>query len=391
MRFLHTSDWHIGKTLYGRHREAEYEAALAELLDIARAEEVDCVLVAGDVFDSAAPSPEAERLVYEFCRELWGAKIRAVIIAGNHDHPRRFAAVSRLLEVVDIRLLGEPVTPEQGGVIEMPSRDKSESALIAALPWVTERRVVAFEDLLASPEQPIQQYADRVAAMLEYLCSGFRPDTVNVLLAHVLIDGADIGPGGGERQLHLGQAYAVNAQRLPANAQYIALGHIHRPQEMIAAAKTSYPGSLLQLDFGETQQEKSTTIVDVHPGRPVKLRRLPLHAGRPLRTIEGSLAELGALASDVGDAYLKVTVRLDAVTPNWRDRVRDLFPDALFIQHLRPETSEEQQQRSLMGLGPAELFAAFCRNYYGETEVPEPLSALFRQLHAEETHASAAS
>lgn len=134
MKFLHTGDWHIGKTLRGRHREDECRGALAEVLDIARRQEVDCLLVAGDVFDSAAPSAEAERLVYEFFRELWGSHIPAVVIAGNHDHPRRLTAIARILELVGIHVRGEPVIPEAGGIVELPSRDGTETAIIGALP-----------------------------------------------------------------------------------------------------------------------------------------------------------------------------------------------------------------------------------------------------------------
>src|SRR2546426_6001136 len=138
MRFLHTSDWHIGRTIRGRSREAEHVATLAQVLTHARQQAVDCVLIAGDIFDTSAPAAESERIVYDFFSELYGAGIPAVVIAGNHDHPRRFDAIAPLLRTVRIHLLGEPREANEGAIFEVESRDGRERAIVAASPWVTE-------------------------------------------------------------------------------------------------------------------------------------------------------------------------------------------------------------------------------------------------------------
>ena len=108
MRFLHTSDWHLGKTLKGRSRSEEHEGALSEILDIARREAVDCVLITGDIFDSQAPPPDAERLAFNFFSELRGSNISAVVIGGNHDHPKRLLAIRDVLSLLDIFVRPEP-------------------------------------------------------------------------------------------------------------------------------------------------------------------------------------------------------------------------------------------------------------------------------------------
>src|SRR5262249_32252732 len=115
MKFLHTSDWHVGRTVRGRSRDAEHIAALAQVLEHAKEQAVDCVLVAGDVFDTTAPTAESEKIVYDFFRELYGAGIPAVLIAGNHDHPKRFEALAPLLGGVRIHMVGEPKEPGAGG------------------------------------------------------------------------------------------------------------------------------------------------------------------------------------------------------------------------------------------------------------------------------------
>jgi exonuclease SbcD len=145
------------------------------------------VLVAGDIFDSVAPPPEAERIVFDFFRELIGTRIPAVVIAGNHDHPRRLNAFSRVLDLVNVHVRGEPVLAEEGGIVEVTSRGGAETAVIAALPWVSERKVREFESLASG--QQFGQYAEGVSEMMKHLGKSFRADTVNILLAHVLLEG----------------------------------------------------------------------------------------------------------------------------------------------------------------------------------------------------------
>jgi exonuclease SbcD len=223
--------------------------------------------------------------------------------------------------------------------------------------------------------------------MLDYLSRPFRADTVNIVLAHILIDGAVIGAGGGERPLHLGQAYAVKSERLPATAQYIALGHVHRPQEVVAAAPTHYAGSLLQLDFGEREQTKSVVLAEVHPGVPAQVQHLTLAAGRELRDVSGNLAELGSLADDVGDAFLRVFVRADGAVANLAEQVREILPNAVDVRCVRPNERPQEGQQALLAMGPEELFSAYYQQARGH-QAPEAVLALFRGLYEEEALAA---
>jgi exonuclease SbcD len=375
MKFLHSGDWHLGKTLRAQSRRDEYEAALNEVLEIARREQVDCLLVAGDVFDSTTPPPEAEALLFGFLRELFGAGIPAVIIGGNHDHPKRLAAVSRVLELVNVHLRAEAVVPESGGHVRVPSRDGSEAATIAVLPWVHERDVVRWESLLGRESH--QEYAQGVAEMAAHLTNAFPTDTVNVLLSHMMVDGAQVG--GGERELHLGAVYAVKPQALPTNLHYIALGHLHRAQEMRRSPPAYYAGSLLQLDFGERGQEKSVVIVEAHPGRPARVETVPLSAGRRLRDLEGSLPELQAQAADVGDDYLRVRVHLDGPVPGLTRQVRELLPNALEVVPVYPERERTESAERLRNLSPEQMLADYHQATYG-SPVPAPVLDLFRSL-----------
>jgi len=386
MRFLHTSDWHLGRTVRGRSRDSEHEAALQQVLDYAREQAVDCVIVAGDVYDTSAPPPEAERLLYDFLRELHGAGIPTVLIAGNHDHPRRFEAIAPLLRSVNVHAIGDPKPAGQGGDFVVRSRDGRETAVVAALPWVTERRAVEFAQLQAGPSAAILRYADQVAAALRDLSNAFRPDTVNILVAHALVDDAIVGAGGGERALHMTMGiYGIQRGQLPASAQYVALGHVHKAQELVKSPAAWYSGSLLQLDFGETEQGKYVNLAEVHPRQPAKVTQLPITAGRqlsdvgsPLRGV--ALADLPAVRERVGDAWLRVFVDLDMPVANLPAVVREQLPNAVHVERMRPGKPEEEAAPVQVST-PEEMFAAFYRSDLGHgREASAATLALFRRL-----------
>lgn len=380
MRFLHTADWHIGKSLRGRSRMDEFAAALEEVSRIAVEARVDAVLVGGDVFDAQTTTPEADKLVYDFLARLIPERIACVMIAGNHDHPRKLAALANLLDSLGIFIRGEALGPDAGGVIPLASRDGSESARIAVLPFIPERRIVDACQLMNPERQWYDEYAECVAGLLRELATSFRADTVNIILAHLLIDGARVGTG--ERPLHLGEVYAVNAQQLPEGVQYIGLGHLHRPQEILAPSKTCFSGSLIELDFGEREQDKRVVVVDAKPGRPARIESVPLTAGRKLRDIHATLSELEVLAPQVGTDFLRVRVKVDAPSPGLAERVRELLPNALDVQLDYARQEHRSDGSRLKRLDAPQLFAEFYEHRHG-AKPSEPLVTLFREVYEE--------
>jgi len=383
VRFLHTADWHVGKPLRGRSRMDEYAKALEQVAAVAKDEKVDAVLMAGDVFDSPAPPPEAEKLVYDFLARLVPEKIACVLIAGNHDHPRKLGALATLLEGLRIHVRPEVRPPDQGGVVTLASRDGKEEARIAVLPFVPERRVVDACTVMDAEHKWYEAYAQRIEQILAALTKGLPGNTVNIVLAHLLVDGARVGTG--ERELHLGQIYGVNPQQLPSGVQYIGLGHLHRPQEVLAPAKTRYPGSLIELDFGEQEQDKSVVVFEAQPQKAPSIELVPLTAGRRLRTVEGTFADLERLAEERSDDYLRVRVKAEAPTPGLAERVKELLPNALdvTVDHPRDGATAQQERGKGRGkLAPAQLFAAYYE-YRHQTAPPKELQQLFDQIHEE--------
>jgi exonuclease SbcD len=270
-------------------------------------------------------------------------------------------------------------------VVRVGSRDGSEEAAVAVLPFVPERKVVDACTVMGDEHRWFEAYAARIEQILAALVAGLTPATVNVVLGHLLVAGARFGTG--ERALHLGQVYGINPQQLPSTVQYIGLGHLHRPQEVLAPAKTLYAGSLIELDFGEKQQDKSVVVIEARPGRPVSIESVPLTAGRRLRDVAGTLDELRALLPEVGNEFLRVTVKADGPVPGLAEQVKGLLPNALEVTVDHPReggASTLERGKGRVELAPAQLFATYYERRHQAPPPPE-LQKLFDALHEEAT------
>jgi exonuclease SbcD len=379
VRLLHTGDWHVGKTLARRSRIEEAREALEAVVSVAVEHEVDVVLVCGDVFEHLAPSPEAEQVVYEALVRFEERRIPVVLVAGNHDHPQRWRAVEPLLARFAVYVVPDVRRPERGGIVEIAGRDGSTTVQVAALPWVTERRLVGAAELMGLAEQPYLTYATEVARLLEALCGSFDPKKCNIVAAHLYVSGAK--PAGSERPLTIGDLFAVAPQAIPATAQYVALGHVHRPQRVPGVpAPARYAGSLLQLDFGEAGQKKSLVLVDIQPGKPAKVEEIPIRVGRQLIDIRGTLDELEQFRDTLDQAYARVFLVCEGPQPGLGDQVREILPNALEVR-LEYEREEPNADREgIKHLTPRELFERYYRARHAADPEEELLDLFVRVL-----------
>lgn len=390
MRLLHTSDWHLGRTIRGQSRLSEFERAVTNVVDIARRERVDVVLIAGDTFDTFSPPADAEHLLYESLTGLLRDGIKVVMIAGNHDNASRMDAMAGILRIANAECVGSVPQGDGYAPVRVLSRDGSQALTLVALPWVPERMAVEFEHLLGDVSKALQRYAGQMERAIGHFCRSFDPATANVFMGHMLIDGAAIGEGGGERKLQIGQNFAVPSSCLPRTAQYIALGHVHKPQEIANPAPAFYAGSLLQLDFGESGQQKFVNMVEVQPQKPAEVRLVPVEGGRNLETVRLRLEDLPSHAGTHGDAYLRVIVELDAPVLSLFDRVREVLPNALDVTpSLAGTATQPDRQDDGSVLAPDELLARFYAERYGGAVIPEGLAKLFNELLSEAEVASA--
>jgi exonuclease SbcD len=383
VKFLHTADWHVGKTLKGRDRLEEQRQVLAQIADIAEASQVDAVLVAGDVYDSAAPSAQAQHLVVRTLLRIRRSGAQVIVIAGNHDHGPTFEAYRPLMGEVGITLAGAARTADKGGVVRFTARSDGADTQVAILPFLSQRWAVRAAEIVANtPSENVRLYDDQVRQIVTTLTSDFGGNTVNLVMSHLTCLGGVFG--GGERAAQSIFEYSVPASIFPVSAHYVALGHLHRRQTLPSHAPVHYSGSPLAVDFGEQDNTNVVCLVEAAPGVPARVTDIPVTSGRRLRTVRGTLAELEAQAGSFGQDYLRVWLR-EPTRAGLRDDAVAVLPNALEVR-IDPEFAQSASTRSAdpgrATRTPAQLFAEYC----AVRQVSDPkLTALFGELHEEVT------
>jgi exonuclease SbcD len=384
MKFLHTADWHVGKTLKGRDRLDEQRAVLAEIASIAEANEVDAVLVAGDVYDLSAPSAPAQQLVVQALLRMRRAGAEVIVIAGNHDHGPTFEAYRPLMGVAGITLAGTVRPADRGGVIRFTARSDGADTQVAVLPFLSQRYAVRAAEIVANtPSENVRAYDEQVRQVIGSLTGTFCADTVNLVMSHITCVGGTFG--GGERSAQSIFEYSVPASVFPISAHYVALGHLHRRQALPAPAPVHYSGAPLAVDFGEQDNASVVCVVEAAPGVPARITDIPVTAGRRLRTVHGTLAELEARAGGYGDDYLRVYLR-EPTRAGLRDDTVEILPNALEVR-IDPEFAPQSEKPTSAGEArtartPGQLFADYCAT----RDVSDPrVAALFGELHDEVT------
>lgn len=381
MRFLHTADWHVGKKLGRLDRLEETGRVLDEVIAIAADQEVDAVLVAGDLFDRAGPPLETLRLVIQTLVRLSAGGAKVVVLPGNHDSPELFSVLAPLLARFDISVVHKPLEPDAGAVVEVPSREGTTTARVACLPFVNEIQVI---DLKGLPEEGFKTYSDRINKITHYygsyLARTASSHHVDLLMGHFMIHGAR--PSGSERELHIGEAFATTPEALPNTLKYAALGHIHEPQDAPNSSIPSrYSGSLMQLDFGEAGRDKSVCIVDVEPGmKPARVTQLPITAGTPLCRVHGTREDLKARVSELQGKILDVWVQTEGPEAGLAEEIRAFLPGALNVHAEYERTDERAARRDDASL--SELYEGYWVQRHGAPPSDEIVAA-FAELRGE--------
>jgi exonuclease SbcD len=389
LKFLHTADWHVGKTLKGRDRLDEQREVLAEIAGIAEANEVDAVLVAGDVYDLSAPSAPAQQLVVQALLRMRRAGAEVIVIAGNHDHGPTFEAYRPLMGVAGITLAGTVRPAERGGVVRFTARSDGADTQVAVLPFLSQRYAVRAAEIVANtPSENVRAYDEQVRQVIASLTGGFGAGTVNLVMSHITCVGGTFG--GGERSAQSIFEYSVPASVFPISAHYVALGHLHRRQALPAPAPVHYSGAPLAVDFGEQDNTSVVCLVEATPGTPARITDVPVTSGRRLRTVYGTLAELEARAGDFGDDFLRVYL-WEPTRAGLRDDTAEILPNALEIR-IDPEFAPRADKAPRSGESrtartPAQLFAEYCA---ARDVSDRRVAALFGELHDEVTAADRA-
>jgi exonuclease SbcD len=379
MRILHTADWHLGKVLKGRERTPEIRQALQRLLELVRSERIELVLVAGDLFDRSVVSSEAEAAAFEFFVGLRALGVPALVIAGNHDSRERLEALSPLLSLTGATVFGNLRFAEQGGVVE------ALGARVALLPFLSERRLVKTGDLLQGDSADWKRtYGSSMGLVLQNLAQGFGPD-LNLLMAHLTVEGGQLG--GGEFTFHTTNSYAIPKSAFPLSLSYVALGHLHRQQQVSEAPLAWYAGSLIQLDFGESENgDRGALIVELKPGLQPQVHPVKERWGRPLKTFRVSREWLDRRWEEIRafPGYSKVVIEGKS-NPALRERLFKELPNLLEVEFHTPEADTKGPVVvDTENLDWVEAYAEYRRTITTREASPELLAA-FKQTF-EEVH-----
>ena len=268
MKLLHTSDWHIGRTLYGRKRYEEFEAFLIWLTETIQQNKIDALLVAGDVFDTSAPSNRAQELYYRFlCRVAASSCRHVVVVAGNHDSPSFLNAPRELLKALDVHVIGNASEVPEDEVLVLCNDQDTPELIVCAVPYLRDRdiRVAEAGESVEDKERKlidgIRNHYDTIAALAELKRKDLGADIPIVGMGHLFTAGGQTVDGDGVRELYIGSLAHVTAGIFPACFNYLALGHLHVPQKVNGSETIRYSGSPLPMGFGEAKQQKSVCQV----------------------------------------------------------------------------------------------------------------------------------
>ena len=379
MRILHTSDWHVGKVLKGQSRLDEHIAVLNDVVGIARAENPDLVIVAGDLFDTAAPTPDATRVVTRALSALRQTGAEVIAIGGNHDNGASLDALRGWADAAGVALRGT-VRDRAADHLITGVTASGEAWRVVALPFLSQRYAIRANEMFElTAAEANQTYADHVSRLIAALTEGFDNDAVNIITAHLTVVGATTG--GGERDAHTIAAYAVPSTVFPSSSSYVALGHLHRRQAVVGPCPVHYCGSPLAVDFGDEENRPSVTIADVSTTTAARTRPVNIPSAARLRTIRGTLDELAAFTSV--DGWLRVYVR-ERPRAGLREAVQELLPQALEVR-IDPDVLAEATPGAAraprqIGRSAGELFGEYLQAVgHADPAVTE----LFDRLHAE--------
>ncbi len=333
---LHTSDWHIGRSLYGRKRYEEFEAFLTWLAETIQQNEIDALLVAGDVFDTSTPSNRAQELYYRFlCRVAASSCRHVVVVAGNHDSPSFLNAPKELLKVLDVHVVGNASEDPEDEVLVLCDKQDTPELIVCAVPYLRDRdiRVAEAGESIEDKEykliEGIRSHYAAVAAIAEQKRTEIGADIPVVAMGHLFTAGGQTVDGDGVRELYVGSLAHVTAGIFPKCFDYLALGHLHVPQKVNGSEIMRYSGSPLPMGFGEAKQQKSICQVafDPHNGhsKTTAVQLIDVPVFQKLERIKGDWDGISSrileLSATDSQAWLEVVYEGDEVIGDLRERL----------------------------------------------------------------------
>ena len=404
MKILHTADWHIGKLLEGKSRLEEQRIVLEQFVSIADTTNADVICIAGDVFDNGHPSAGAEMLLYHTLKELSKQGQRLVVlIAGNHDQPSRLEAIVPLAREHGIIIYGTPRTKIPSGKygnfgIESLEEGvfsfscKGEKAVFACIPYVSEKTLneVLYREE-DSDEKPAVDYSEKIGELFQKKASWYQEYTINVLVSHVFTLGCK--KDGSEQGMMLGNSYLLSPEVFPEKAQYVALGHVHRPQKVIGShGRIRYSGSPLPYRLQETVIAKQCSLVTLHPQEEAVVKEFYFDNPKPIeKWVCESYEEALKKCEENQNRPCYVYLQIYTDTYIREEQLKELKgykEDILEVIPVFPETEQKKTGSVFTEKSFLELFLDYYQEKKGilpEEEILETLQEILKEEDENET------
>lgn len=335
MRILHTADWHLGRTLYQKTRYDEFRQFLEWLIQTIRAHSIDVLLVAGDVFDTIAPSYRAQELYYDFLSELAKTNCRhVVIIAGNHDSPTFLEAPRQLLKAMDVHVIGNVTDPMDREVLLLRDSEGNPELIVCAVPYLRDRDIRK-SDALESLEvkelklrEGITNHYAEVARIATSIRNALSFPVPIIAMGHLYTAGGETIAGDGVRQLYVGNLAHVESTIFPECFDYVALGHLHVPQNVNGSETIRFSGSPIPMGFGEAHQRKFVNLVQWVDNRAA-VELIPVPQTQRLESIKGDWScierRLSELKPSKDSIWLEISYCGLEPIPDLREKIDKLI------------------------------------------------------------------
>jgi exonuclease SbcD len=404
MRILHTSDWHLGKRLDDFSRLDEQRQVLEEIAIIADEQQVDAVVVAGDLFDTYNPPIEAIELFYKALKKLTRGGTRPIVaIAGNHDSPDRIESPDPLARECGIIFAGYPntkvapfeleggfkVTQTEEGFVELKLESSEHLLRIIHTAYANEFRMKAYFGSEDTEEELRDVLAKRWSKQVKELCA---TSSCNMLVSHLFFikEGVEVEEEADDEKpiVHVGGAQAIYTKNIPEGVQYVALGHLHRMHEVDSTpCPIVYSGSPLAYSFAESNQQKYVVVVELEPGKPAAYSAIPLTKGRKLlRHRAEGVAQAAEWLRANTDSLVEVTIVSETyLTAQERRMLNEVHPAIVAVIPEVKSAALALEERATADLTRStdEIFKQYFTKEKGQ-EPSESLMALFKEVLAEE-------
>lgn len=396
MKIIHTSDWHLGQKFLSQDRAEEHELALSWLLQAIQQQQADMLIVAGDIFDIGNPPNYARRMYYRFLTSLLGTSCRHVIITGgNHDSPAMLNAPRELLQALNIHVVGAAAEDLAEELVECRSPEGKLEAVVVAVPFLRDRDLhasISGEGGMERVERVSEGIRRHYEAIAVLLAERYPAANVPIIATgHLYATGALASAK--QDNIYIGNTENIAADQFPAIFDYVALGHIHRPQAVGGLEHVRYSGSLIPLSFSETKDDKSVYLLEFE-GKTLKaIRPLSLPVFRRLKSIQGPLQKVeedllrfAAKEREGLRPWVEAIVETDRIIPQLDRRLQELteelYLDLLKIRiaHDTHPLAAQTAMPELGDLDETEVFAMKCHSLGSPPEEMEELMAAFREL-----------